>query len=147
MATVRRLTSGSGSIWRDAIDRLVPAEDRDGELLSVSEAERALEDDRCYLLVVETEEVVGLLSAYRFPDVECGGFIVYLYDIEVARERRRQGFGKQLIEKLVELCECDNVDLIWAGTDADNRAARSTFASTGAVPESDRYTEYEWTIG
>ena len=74
MLSVYRLKPGNGSTWRDAVSRLVPAADRTGELLSIEQAEAALADDRCYLVVGKVhEEIVGLLSAFRFPDVECGG--------------------------------------------------------------------------
>ena len=147
MTTVRRLGIGSGILWRSAVDRLVPSEDREGELLCEDQAERSLADDRCYLLIAESEGfVVGLLSAFRFPDVECGGAIVYLYDIEVLKSRRREGIGKQLIESLLHHCDEDDVDLIWAGTEAKNVSARTLFESTGGKLDSDSYTEYEWEL-
>ena len=147
MTAVRRLGSGDGALWRSAVELLVPDEDRDGELISEDEAEASLEDDRCYLLVAERDgQPVGLLSAFRFPDIECGGLLVYLYDIEVAESERRQGIGKAIVNELVDLCDSDDVDLIWAGTEADNHAARATFEATGGELDSDSYTEYEWEL-
>jgi len=144
---VERLAPGAGGVWREAVDRLVPAEDRSGELLSEAEAESSLEDDRCYLLVASVDgEVVGLLSGFRFPDVECGGTLVYLYDIEVSERSRCQGIGKALVRHLLSICEADDVDLVWAGTETSNRAARQTFESTGARLEGESYAEYEWDL-
>lgn len=144
---VRRLDPGDGLVWRDAVASLVPNEDRDGELLSLEEAEASLADRRCYLLIASEEsQTVGLLSAFRFPDVECGGCLVYLYDIEVASSRRRQGIGNALVSNLIALCDEDEVDLIWAGTDTSNTAARRTFESTGAKLEGTSYAEYEWDL-
>ena len=107
---VSRLGPGAGEKWRTAVDALVPPEDRSDELISVAEAEYSLADARCYLLVAEVEEEVkGLLSAFRLPDVEAGGTLVYLYDIEVAVQSRQQGIGKQMVEHLIELCGKDDV--------------------------------------
>jgi ribosomal protein S18 acetylase RimI-like enzyme len=54
-----------------------------------------LADPRCYLFVaMETSDHVGLLSAYRFPNVVAGGGLVYLCDIEVRVEHRRKGIGE-----------------------------------------------------
>jgi RimJ/RimL family protein N-acetyltransferase len=38
------------------------------------------------------------------------------------------------------------VKLIWAGTHAENRAARRTFERTGAELVGDAYAEYEWNL-
>ncbi len=144
---VIRLKAGDGNIWREAVNSLVPQKDRDGALLTPEESEAALADDRCYLLVAQSDaKTVGLLSAFRFPDVEGGGHLVYLYDIEVAASYRRQGLGKVLVNKLLSLCDQDDVDLIWAGTEGDNHAARATFESTGGRLDSETYAEYEWDL-
>ena len=144
---IRRLGSGGEETWRNAVAELVPDEDRSNELLSIEEAEACLADTRCYLLVAETgKELVGILSAYRLPDVECGGSLVYLYDVEVSVDYRRQGIGKSLIQRLIALCDEDDVDLIWGGTDVSNRAARRAFESTGAKLKGSSYAEYEWDL-
>jgi ribosomal protein S18 acetylase RimI-like enzyme len=113
----------------------------------MAETARALADSRCYLLVAtQGSNPVGLLCAYRFPDLTSGGEIVYLYDIEVAAERRRRGFGVELIRSLVKCCAAENVKLIWAGTDTGNAAARRAFEVTGAELEGGSYAEYEWDL-
>lgn len=146
--TIRRLTRGDGALWRKAVAALVPEADRSGELLDVEAAEASLADDRCYLLVATLgDDLAGLLSAFRFPDVECGGHRVYLYSIEVHPSHRRRGIGAALVSHLIDQCDGDDVDLIWAGTDVTNTAARRTFEATGAALEGESYAEYEWDRG
>lgn len=143
---IRRMKRGDETLWLAAVGSLVAETDRDG-IVTRSELTRALDDDRCYLyLVLNGDEPIGLLSAYRFPDVEAGGELVYLYDIEVHRDKRRQGVGKALVNELVNACERDGVTLIWAGTDTGNLPARKTFEATGATLEGDAYVEYEWEL-
>ena len=36
---------------------------------------------------------IGLVSAYAFPDVEAGGTIAYLYDVEVVASHRNDPRG------------------------------------------------------
>lgn len=144
---VQRLTPSEAALWVRAVDCLVPSDDRDDELLSVEEARAALADERCYLLVATLEQdPIGLLSAYRFPDVECGGHLVYLYDIEVQTAQRRRGVGRALVEALKHLSNDDDVDMLWAGTERDNSAARITFERTGARLVGEQYVEYEWDL-
>lgn len=144
---VRRAVSGDEALWRRAVDALVPEADRDGRLASEDHIATALADPRCYLnLALEDGEPVGILSGYRFPDVGAGGYLVYLYDIEVKADHRRRGIGSDLVDALVAACEDDGVRMIWAGTDIENRAARRTFESTGGDLEGDSYAEYEWDL-
>lgn len=144
---VCRAAQGDEARWLEAVEALVAEADRDGKLVSTPELTQALDDARCYLyLAFLGEAPVGLLSAYRFPDVESGGALVYLYDIEVDKNHRRKGVGTALVNKLVEACEKDGVSLIWAGTEVKNQPARKTFEATGAELEGDAYVEYEWLL-
>lgn len=145
---IHRVKSGSEALWRKAVHTLVAEEDRCGKLASISDLIHAFSDSRCYFFLASLDSnPVGLLSAYRFPDVEAGGYLVYLYDIEVDKAHRRQGTGAALVRALVEQCRADGVQRIWAGTSLDNVAARRTFETTGAALEGETYAEYEWEIG
>ena len=144
---VRRLTSGDESLWAEAVASVNAEENRDGRLASEREIAQGLADPRCYLFIaMQNTDPVGLLSAYRFPDVAAGGELVYLYDIEVLAEHRRRGLGAELIGSLKECCKREKVRLIWAGTDTGNTAARRTFEATGAELEGESYAEYEWDL-
>jgi len=145
--SARRLKAGDEHLWQLAVETVLGEEGRDGRLVSIPDIARALADSRCYLLVATVgSSPVGLLCAYRFPDVTSGGEIVHLYDIEVLVEQRRRGFGAQLLRSLVKCCEADKVKLIWAGTDTDNSAARRAFEVTGGELEGSSYAEYEWDL-
>jgi ribosomal protein S18 acetylase RimI-like enzyme len=145
--TVRRVGPGDEALWAQAVTGLVPSADRDGRVASTDELRGALTDPRCLLYVArEADVVLGLLSAYCFPDVEAGGHIAYLYDIEVDAARRRQGTGRALVDALIDDCRSEGVHLIWAGTEATNRAARRTFEASDAELEGDAYVEYEWDL-
>ncbi|AZT82359.1 GNAT family N-acetyltransferase [Marinobacter sp. NP-4(2019)] len=144
---VHRLTSGEESLWSRAVSVVVAEEDREGPLVSQREIAQALGDSRCYLVVAEADgDPVGLLSAYRFPDVVTGGELIYLYDIEVRFDHRRKGVGTTLIHSLIECGQEDRVRLIWAGTDVMNVAARRAFEATGAKLEGESYAEFEWRL-
>lgn len=144
---IHRLTSGEEDLWSKAVAVIVAEENREGPLASQREVAQALADLRCYLFVAEEDaDPVGLLSAYRFPDVVTGGELVYLYDIEVRVDHRRKGVGATLIRSLAECCQRDRVRRIWAGTDVTNMAARRTFEATGAELEGESYAEYEWEL-
>ena len=109
---------------------------------------KALADRTCYfILCVEGMKVLGYLSAFRFPDVQHDGFLVYLYDIVVHAERRRSGIGTRLVAALKQCCRADRVARIWVGTSHQNLAAQRLFETTGAERVSETYTEYVYEMG
>lgn len=113
----------------------------------VSHLARALSDNYCYFLVCLLErEPIGYLSAYRFPDVEHDGFLVYLYDIVVRVDHRRRGVARRLIEALLEHCRVEGVSRIWVGTSRENHAAAQAFEATGASRESETYVEFTYAL-
>lgn len=144
---VIRVETGDEKLWATAVARLISEDDRDRQLVSPVDLTDAFADSRCYLFVALIDsEPIGLLSAYRFPDVEAGGSLVYLYDIQVAHEYRRSGVGAALVRELVSRCREDGVRRIWAGTDLNNIPARRMFEATGADLEGETYAEYEWNL-
>lgn len=143
---IRRLNSDDVDVLQAAVRRLL--EPADGDELSIGEdLASALADSRCYFLVCEKDAVpVGYLSAFRFPTVEWSGQMVYLYDLVVDADRRREGIGTMLVEALKDLCRADGVTRVWAGTAIENQAAQRTFERTGARRVSETYVEYVYNL-
>lgn len=143
---IRRLGEGDGPLLEAVARRLLAPP---GAAASPSRrlVDEALADPRCYFLVcLHDDAPVGYLGAYRFPAVEHDGYIVYLYDLVVHPERRRQGIGTRLVAALLERCRGDRVTRVWVGTALDNRAARRTFEATGARRVSETYVEYVYDL-
>jgi GNAT superfamily N-acetyltransferase len=147
-AATHRKAPGDELRWREAVSKVISSDERDGQLISGAEAVVAIDDDRCYLLISEIGDApIGILTAYRFPDLEAGGApLVYLYNVEVLQSYRGRGVGKSLLNQLIELCDADGVKLVWSGTEATNKSARLAFESTDAELEGDSYVEYEWDL-
>ena len=140
---IRRLGPDDSSLLETAVRQvLLPSEPASAQQLV-----RAIADPRCYFLVSVQDDVpLGYLSAYRFPTVEGGRFMVYLYDLVVAPEHRRRGIGAQLVQELKEWCREDGVTRLWVGTTHENHAAQRTFAATGARRVSERYIVYAYDL-
>lgn len=144
---IRRLSSKDSALLKDAVRELVASGDHHGPA-GESHLARALADPAYYfILCLEGAEALGYLSAFRFPDVQRDGFLVYLYDLVVRPEHRRHGIGAGLIAELQRCCRSDNVTRIWVGTSLENRAAQRTFEATGAQRVSDTYAEYVYAMG
>lgn len=102
-----------------------------------------LSNETCYVIAaIEQDTIVGFVLAYRFPSFYAAGNTAYLYDIEVAPERRRSGIGRHLIARLLMQLRQDSVTEIWLGTSVENIAAQRLFEGTGAQKESETFYEY-----
>ena len=139
---IRRAGRDDVAAWRHATETLLP-----DTPLREPDPGAALGGNACYAwLALDSDRPVGLLGAYRLPGLTERGPLVYLYDIAVAPGRRGQGVGRALIDALLETCRRERVRVVWAGTGADNAAARALFEACGARRIGETYTEYEWRL-
>ena len=91
-----------------------------------------LADPRHHLVVARSDDVVvGMASAvdYIHPDKAPQLFI---NEVGVSPEYRRQGIGRRLVERLVELATELGCTEAWVLTDAENAAANRLYAAAGA---------------
>ena len=87
------------------------------------------------LLAIEGDEVAGFVSGVEttHPDK---GTEMFLYELSVGEQHRRQGIGKALVEALAALARERGCYGMWVGTEAENAAALATYRAAGAeAPE------------
>jgi len=102
-----------------------------------------LADERHVLLVAyDGDAAVGFVSGVLIthPDK---GTEMFLYELGVTEERRREGIGRALVQALAKLARGRSCYGMWVAVDADNEAARATYDGTGAVP-TDPVVIQEW---
>jgi len=96
--------------------------------------DRFLREPTHHLLVAYREGVpAGFISGVEMihPDK---GTEMFLYELAVAPEWRRQGIAKALIEELVSLAKQTGCYGMWVLTDDDNEAALASYPSAGGKP-------------
>ncbi|HEX6387816.1 MAG TPA: GNAT family N-acetyltransferase [Solirubrobacteraceae bacterium] len=78
------------------------------------------------------EEAAGFVSGVEttHPDK---GTEMFLYELSVDEGARRRGIGARLVQELAELARERGCYGMWTGTEADNVAARRTYARAGAT--------------
>jgi ribosomal protein S18 acetylase RimI-like enzyme len=98
---------------------------------------RFLSSEGHHLLVAldDDDTPVGFVSGVEttHPDK---GTEMFLYELSVGADHRRQGVGRALVDALVELARERGCYGMWVATEPDNAAALATYRAAGAaVPE------------
>jgi ribosomal protein S18 acetylase RimI-like enzyme len=85
------------------------------------------------LLAYVGDAAAGFVSGVEttHPDK---GTEMFLYELAVDEEFRRQGIAKALVAALADIAVAAGCYGMWVGTEADNVAALATYQSAGADP-------------
>ena len=100
-------------------------------------------DDFHIYVAIQDKKVVGGLTAYELPMFDTAINEIFLYEIGVSEKFRRQGIAKALIQKLIEYCKENSIEVIFLGTELDNEAAKQLYLSTGGEMEIIPWFTYE----
>ncbi|MES2959513.1 MAG: GNAT family N-acetyltransferase [Pseudomonadota bacterium] len=71
---------------------------------------------------------------------------LFIAEVAVAREHRRQGAAKAMLQALLAHGRALGCAKARVGTEADNAAARSLYASVGATVDSDAFVTYTFDL-
>jgi ribosomal protein S18 acetylase RimI-like enzyme len=116
--------------------------------LRLASVRRYLEDRRNIVLVAcEGPRVIGFLRGTALDQLESGRRQFFLYELAVADDRRRQGVGRALMERLLVLSRRLGHEEVFVFTDdPKNRAAHRLYRSTGGRTETrgERMYVYRW---
>jgi len=98
----------------------------------VASCSNAFLDPRHHLLVALDDDArtLGFISGVEMthPDK---GTEMFLYELAVAEDARRQGIGLALTASLADLARSQGCYGMWVGVDTDNRAAHATYRAAG----------------
>lgn len=95
-------------------------------------AERLLRRDDLILLLAETDETtVGALAAYVLDKFEQARREIYIYDLAVAEDRRRQGIATALIAETQALAQDIGAWVVYVQADPQDEPAVRLYAGLG----------------
>jgi ribosomal protein S18 acetylase RimI-like enzyme len=96
-------------------------------------------------LVLDNKVVVGMASAVEYFDPDKPPQL-WINEVGVALNHRKQGIGRQLVQKLVASAKDRGCIYAWLGTDAENIAAQACFSSVPEVEDPQPFLLYEWDL-
>ncbi len=143
--SIKKLTPDDVKLARELLESwYFDEEDKLASLSSENYLQQLLERPNFHLYVaLHQEKVVGGLSAYELPLLEREASEMFLYEMEIHPEHRRQGLGRRLIEALQTTCQHLGIGVIFVGTSMDNEAAQQLYSSTGGQREDIPWYTYE----
>jgi len=137
---IRPLTRDSAGL----LDRI--AEDVFDEPIRPASLDAFLDCPRHVMfLAVADGGVVGMASGveYFHPDKAPQ---LWINEVGVARDYRRRGIGRALVQALVDEARRRGCSYAWLGTAHDNAAGRACFSSVPGASQPQHVLLYEWDI-
>jgi len=124
---IRRLGGDDAATAQDAIRRFK------GPSLSLEYLRCLLSNPFNYFVAAYVDKkVAGFVYAHRLNRLGTAGDHIFIYEIEVAKERQRRGVGRALIERVRQIdpkAEC------FVLTERTNNSAIRFYEATGATVE------------
>ena len=117
------------TVFADAFDEPEIYNDRrpDGGYL-----DRVLGSDACIVLAaVQGQRIVGGLVAYELPKIEQARSEIYIYDLAVVTDARRQGIATRLIRQLQRIAAERGAWVIFVQADHGDDAAIALYSKLG----------------
>ena len=106
-----------------------------------------LADKATYFYVAKVEgELAGFLLAYKMDRCDGERAMMFLYEIEVLSQHRRQGIGKSLVQATKKECEQQGILKMFVLTDDSNEPAKNLYASAGGRREQEKPVLFHYGI-
>ncbi len=138
---IRLLEPGDAAILRQVLSWSRPSEQ-----VTPGRAETLLADSRTLYLTALTPD--GLAAGWCMACVfqRFTGDVVFLYELDVRADYRRQGLGRRLVEALQAQCRKRGIRGIFVLTQESNLAAMALYSRTGARRRFDDEALFEYAL-
>ncbi len=135
-ARVSRLTATDIGRARELFVLMTSLLEAEAEPLSDGYLARLLRRDDFWALAASVEgRVVGGLTAHVLPMTRGELAEVFVYDLAVAAEYRRQGIGRDLVAAVRALAESAGIPVVFVPAGGDDARAAAFYRAAGGTPE------------
>lgn len=94
-------------------------------------SKRTLRDIELVRAAISSGKPIGLVMLKKLE-----GSVGYVYYIAVARDQRKKGIGKLLLENALQFFKDSKITEVFASVEEDNRPSEALFESEGFTPTS-----------
>jgi aminoglycoside 3-N-acetyltransferase I len=86
-------------------------------------------------VALQNHKVLGGLTAYRLAQHHSSSPLVYIHDLAVAKDRQRQGIGKELVSALLHHCRVIGAEGMFVQAEEEDAHAIDFYRATGSPGE------------
>jgi ribosomal protein S18 acetylase RimI-like enzyme len=86
------------------------------------------DDKNLLLLAYDDEKIAGAALCYELPH-PAGDHSLYVHELDTHPDYRRHGVATALMGELMKVARARDLKELWVGTETENKAARSLYAS------------------
>jgi ribosomal protein S18 acetylase RimI-like enzyme len=132
---VRRLVTGDEELAASAVNTLKLEADGESHRVSADDMQRFLEGENNYLIVALEDNIpLAFVLAYRLQRVDRDKYMLYIHEVGVAENRRREGIGRSIMNGTAEICREEGFIKMFLSTGKNNLPAMGLYISTGGEP-------------
>jgi len=86
-----------------------------------------------YFIKNMDQKRIGYVILTRYHSVEKGGVTLFIDELYVEEQHRRQGFGGVIMKKILEIAKESGAKNLWVKVERSNLAAQTFFTQSGFV--------------
>ena len=95
-----------------------------------------------FFACIEDNKIIGYVCGHELNRLDNSGNMLYIHGVGVHADYRKQGIGKQMMQKLKALCKLSGICRIFLYTHKTNTAACALYDSTGGTVDRDDNVSY-----
>jgi len=81
-------------------------------------------------VALDGDKLAGGITAYELPEYKVQGNELFIYEVGVKAEYRRQGVATMLINAALEMAKALNITEVFVDAEADNEPAKALYKAT-----------------
>lgn len=106
-----------------------------------------LDNSLNYIIVsLDNNKVAGFLIAYQLQRFDMSSNMMYIHEIQVDQNYRRQGYAKEMIEFMIDMSRNNQVYKLFLATNKSNTPAVCLYEKTGGVAKNIDDVLYTYTL-
>lgn len=130
----QRLSSGDRDLARKLFVMMAAVFDEEHKPLSDSYLHRLLsKPDFWAIAAFRGVDIIGGLTAHTLPMTRMDSSEIFIYDIAVREDHRRQGVGRKLVMALRESADASGIHDIFVPADNDDKHALDFYRALGGA--------------
>ena len=131
---IRRLVVGDRAAAQDMFTLMAEVFGEDSEPLGDDYVDRLLGEDSFWALGAFTgPDIVGGLTAHSLPMTRCMASELFIYDLAVHPDYRRQGVGTRLVQELRSAAAQMGISEVFVAADNEDEHALDFYRAEGAA--------------